>query len=220
MSCKSVCGSSRRERASSLSASRRRRPRVPRTIRKALRGGRGHHPVDRLHHGDGEPLLLLLRGRRLRTLLHQVLLLLSLHRQALHQRARVSQKAVGQARHRIRSARQRALALCGPGGGAAHWRRLSMKRRSRDFSASGCSVCRTPIQRQTGRPAFAIGSRCCRRSFPSLRCGIARGMGGSFSRRSSGRTSIWADAENGAVDLCAQNAQSRLWPAADAGRAS
>ena len=34
---------------------------------------------------------------------------------------------------------------------------------------------------------------CCRRSFRSLRFGIARGMGGSFSRRSSGRTSIWAD---------------------------
>ena len=27
--------------------------RVPRTIRKALRGRRGHHPVDRLHHGHG-----------------------------------------------------------------------------------------------------------------------------------------------------------------------
>ena len=35
-------------------------------------------------------------------------------------RARVSQGATGPARHRIRSARQRALALWGPGGGAAH----------------------------------------------------------------------------------------------------
>jgi hypothetical protein len=37
------------------------------------------------------------------------------------------------------------------------------------------------------------GFRCCRRSFPSLRFGIARGTGESFSRKSSGRTSIWAD---------------------------
>ena len=72
-------------------------------------------------------------------------------------------------------------------------RRLSMKRRSRDFSASGSQYCRSPIQRQTERPAFATGFRCCRRSFPSLRFGIARGTGGSFSRKSSGRTSIWAD---------------------------
>ena len=72
-------------------------------------------------------------------------------------------------------------------------RRLSMKRRSRDFSASGSQYCRTPIQRQTERPAFATGSRCCRRSFPSLRFGITRGTGGNFSRKSSGRTSIWAD---------------------------
>ena len=35
----------------------------------------------------------------------------------------------------------------------------------------------------TERPAIATGSRCCRRSFRSLRFGIARGMGGSFSRR-------------------------------------
>ena len=46
-------------------------------------------------------------------------------------------------------------------------RRLSMKRRSRDFSASGSQYCRSPIQRQTERPAFATGFRCCRRSFPS-----------------------------------------------------
>ena len=31
------------------------------------------------------------------------------------------------------------------------------------------------------------GFRCCRRSFRSLRFGIARGMGGNFSRKSSGR---------------------------------
>ena len=44
-------------------------------------------------------------------------------------------------------------------------------------SAQGVAAyfrCRTPIQRQTERPAFVIGFRCCRRSFPSLRFGIAR----------------------------------------------
>ena len=48
--------------------------------------------------------------------------------------------ATGPARHRLRSARQRALALCGSRRRRSASRRLSMKRRSRDFSASGSHV--------------------------------------------------------------------------------
>ena len=95
--------------------------RVPRTIRK--RFGKARAPS----RGSTTPrpwltTIIFTAWTKLWTLLHQVLLLLSLYGQALHQRARVSQQAVGRARHRIRSARQRALALREPGDGAAHRR--------------------------------------------------------------------------------------------------
>ena len=49
-------------------------------------GDRGGLPVDRAGHRDGQPLLLLLRGRRLRSVLPEVLLLLPVQRQAVRQR--------------------------------------------------------------------------------------------------------------------------------------
>ena len=53
--------------------------------------------------GDGQPLLHLHRGRRLRPVIHQVLLLLPFQRQAVPRWARVSEAPVGQPRHRRQS---------------------------------------------------------------------------------------------------------------------
>ena len=53
-------------------------------------------------HGDGEPLLPLRRRRRLRSLLHQVLLLFPLQRQAVPERPRVREAAAGEAEHPVR----------------------------------------------------------------------------------------------------------------------
>ena len=65
--------------------------------------------------------------------------------------------------------------------------RVSMKRRSRDFSANGSQYCRTPIQRQTERPAFVIGFRCCRAEFSLTEIWDCPLHGkGNFSRKSSG----------------------------------
>ena len=63
--------------------------------------------LDREDHGRGQPVLLLCRRRRLRPVLPQVLHLLSLQRQAVHQRPRVGQAATGQGRDRLRGAGQR-----------------------------------------------------------------------------------------------------------------
>jgi hypothetical protein len=65
-------------------------------------------------------VLHLLPRRRLRSLLHQVQLLLPLQRETLHQRERVGQVPGGQSRHRVRASRQRVLLLRGSGPTPAH----------------------------------------------------------------------------------------------------
>ena len=63
--------------------------------------------------------LFLLRRRELRPVLPEVLFLLSLHCQALHQRSRISQTTACQVGSGIRGARQRYQVLCGSGAYAA-----------------------------------------------------------------------------------------------------
>ena len=55
--------------------------------------------VDRQVDGDGQSVLLLLRRRRLRSVLPEVLQLLPVQRQAVHQRPRVHQTSIGEERH-------------------------------------------------------------------------------------------------------------------------
>ena len=74
-------------------------------------------------HRAGQPLLLLLRGRRLRPVLPEVLLLLSLQRQAVPQRQRVGQTSGREGRDRVRAAGQRVRRRRGRGGGAGDLRR-------------------------------------------------------------------------------------------------
>ena len=99
------------------------------------------------------------------------------------------------------------LLRCANPAGAQRLAEDLMKRRSRDFSANGSQRCRTPIQRQTERPAFVIGFRCCRRSFPSLAdLGWPAAWEGVF-RGSHPGEHRFGPTRNGTVDLCAQNAQ-------------
>ena len=58
---------------------------------------RRHLPVAGRLDGDGQPVLLLRRGRRLRSVLPEVLFVLPLQRQAVHQRARVPEAATDEA---------------------------------------------------------------------------------------------------------------------------
>ena len=85
---------------------------------------RRHLPVAGRLDGDGQPVLLLRRRRRLRPVLPEVLLVLPLQRQAVHQRARVPQAPVDQTGHCLRVARQRHPALLGPRTPAAAGRRV------------------------------------------------------------------------------------------------
>ena len=64
-------------------------------------------PVDREDHRAGQPVLLLLRRRRFRAVLPQVLLLLPLQRQAVHQRQRMGPTASRQVRDRVHGVGQR-----------------------------------------------------------------------------------------------------------------
>ena len=86
--------------------------RVPRTTRKRLEEGGAPFPGLSIPRPWSTSITS--TGRRLRTLLHQVLLLLPLPGQALPQRPRIPQRATGPARHRLRGAGQRPLALCEP----------------------------------------------------------------------------------------------------------
>src|SRR3977135_85648 len=79
--------------------------RVMRTERR--RPHRRDLSMDRGIHGDGQSLLFLLRGRGLRAVLPEVLLLFPLQREALHHRPRVSQTPACQAQGEVRGARQR-----------------------------------------------------------------------------------------------------------------
>ena len=118
---------------------------------------------------DGEPLLLLRGRRRLRAVLPEVLFLLPLQREAMHQRARVSEASVGQARHRVRAARQRHPAL----------------RRPRSDAAAGGR----PDGRADRRALLAVVGRkrvrqpCCRPNSPAPRSSTGRLPDGSSSRK-------------------------------------
>ena len=83
--------------------------------REAPRPRRRSYPWIVDHHRGGQPVLLLLRRRRLRPVLHQVLLLLPVQRQAVHQRPRVGQTAGRQGRDRVHRAGQRVRRRRRPG---------------------------------------------------------------------------------------------------------
>ena len=69
----------------------------------------------------GEPLLLLRGRRRLRAVVPEVLFVLPLQREVVHQRARVPETAIDQAGHRVRSARQWHPALRGTPKRCSDW---------------------------------------------------------------------------------------------------
>ena len=79
---------------------------VWRTQRRYNDGGRALRLAGALD-GVRQLLLFLLRGRGFRPVLHQVLFLLPLHRQAVHQRQRVGQTPGRQGRDRVRGPGQR-----------------------------------------------------------------------------------------------------------------
>ena len=99
------------------SAGRRRRRRLFRTERRRDAHGESYPWIVKRHRG-GQPVLRLRRRRRLRAVLPEVLLVLSLQRQAVPQRPRVGQAAGRQGRDRVHRAGQRVRHLRRPGRGA------------------------------------------------------------------------------------------------------
>ena len=79
-------------------------------------------PVDREVHRYGQPLLLLCRGRGLRPVLHQVLLVLPLQRQAVYQRQPLGPAPGDQGPDRVHPAGQRVRPRRGPGRAATDLR--------------------------------------------------------------------------------------------------
>ena len=118
-----------------------------------------------------------------RTVLPEVLFVLPLQREAVHQRARVSEAAVDQAKHRVRAARQRHPGLRGPGGDAAAGRRVDGQEDRRAACASGWPGCRTRSRPATGSRASATTSRCCRPNSRAPRFSDGRWPDGSSSRK-------------------------------------
>src|SRR5690606_2040281 len=96
--------------------------------------------LDRAAHGHGEPVLLLLRGQRLRAVLPQVQLLLSVQREAVPERARVREAAARARGDRLRGAGQRLLLVRGPGALARDRRRS----RGRTDRGAASEVARPP----------------------------------------------------------------------------
>ena len=90
-------------RACCSSARRRRRRRCSAPSGGAMSRPE-HLPLAGALHGHGQPLLRLLHGPGLRSLLPEVLHLLPLQRQALPERSRVRQAPTGQAGHRLQGA--------------------------------------------------------------------------------------------------------------------
>ena len=112
----------------------------------------------------GQPLLLLLRRRRFRPVLPQVLLLLPVQRQAVHQRPRVGQTPGRQGRDRVRGAGQRVRRGRGPGGAAGDLR-PARTRADRCAAAQVADHPAAPVQpRRIGPPATATSCRFCRPS--------------------------------------------------------
>ena len=123
-------------------------------------------PVDREDHRAGQPLLLLLRRRRLRPVLPQVLLLLPLQRQAVHQRQRVGQTAGGQGRDRVHRAGQRVRRRRRPGRAAGDLR-PARTRPDRRAAAQMAGHPAAPVhRRRPGRRLPLRASRSCRPSSP------------------------------------------------------
>ena len=145
------------------SGGRRRRPPCSAPRNATTRNGESYPWIVKTT-GRGQPLLLLLRGRRLRPVLPQVLLLLPVQRQAVPQRPRVGQTP-GRAR---------------PGSGSPRWTtgspRSTIRRRCRRSAtssgpirstrccASGWPSCRTRSPPTIGPPATATTCRSCRPS--------------------------------------------------------
>ena len=155
--------SSARARACSSSARRRRRRRSSAPSGAAAGTGR-NLSVDRAIHGDGQPLLLLLRRRGLRPVLPEVLLLLPLQRQALHQRPRVRQAPACQARDRLRGAGQRHPVLRRPQAAAAALR-WAVGGQDRSAAAQVAAPTAASVSRHAiAPPAIATSCRSCRPS--------------------------------------------------------
>ena len=114
--------------------------------------------VDRAGHRGGQPVLLLLRRRRLRAVLPQVLLLLPLQRQAVPQRPRVGQAAGRQGRDRVHRAGQRVRRRSPTRPRCRRSATGSDRSRSTRCCASGWRCCRTRSPRRTGTPATATTS--------------------------------------------------------------
>ena len=97
------------------------------------------------------------RRRRLRSVLPQVLLLLPLQRQAVHQRQRVRQAAGDQGRDRVHRVGQRFRRLRGPGGHAAGDLRPADPRQDRRTAAQVAGPAAAPIH--PGRPGRRLPLR-------------------------------------------------------------
>ena len=120
--CASICGAGPAARACCSSARRRRRRAW--CARSAGRTSRAAATTcSWCTHGDGQPLLRLPGGRRLRADVREVLLVLPVHGAGVRQRPRVRQAAAGQARRGLRGAGQRPPVVRRPGAGAAAGRR-------------------------------------------------------------------------------------------------
>ena len=168
---------------------RRRRPRVPGRLRAAPRGSlfvgraqekthgvphreapqpghRGDLSVDRARHGDGQPLLLLRPSTTTSAVLPQVLHLLPLQRQAVHQRPRVGQAPGGQGRDRLRGARQRVRRRDDQPARLASDLRPARAGQDRRLAAQVAGPAAASVHRRRPPPATATTSRSCRPSSP------------------------------------------------------
>ena len=150
-------------------------------------------PVAGVVDGDGQPLLRVPRGRGLRAAVRQVLLVLPVQRQAVHQRPRVPQAPVGEAGRRVRGARQRRAELRRPGADAAPRRRPGRGEDRRPCATYVAGAPAAPVhgRRPQGRhPLRRL--RPAYRSSPSPRSTTGPSRDGSSSSRSCARTSTWA----------------------------
>ena len=107
--------------------------------------------------------------------LPEVLLLLSLQCQALHQRQRVSQAPACQAGGGVRGAGQRRQVLCQPQADAAVVRRAVGGQDRFDFCANGCDACRIRFRHAIAPPVIVYQlSHPAGRVLASPRCSTSR----------------------------------------------
>ena len=163
-------------------------------------GHRRHLRVAGLVDGDGEPLLLLRGRRRLRAVLPEVLFVLPVQRQAVHQRARVPEAAVDQAGHCVRAARQRHPELRGPRGDAAARRRTD-GRQDRRAAAQVAGPAAAPLRGRrpgAGHPLRHLHAASRVRPHRGLR---PAGAGTGLLRRGAAREPRHGPSRPSAVDL-------------------